>query len=373
MKSGLTLQELAREIQRRAEAKQDFLAPVARIQAVVRPRVNDNNGAQIVPAQPALQIGELRLPINEVAGGQLAEYTGIPAAYYKRMASQAPELLVANVNRWLGEKAGEKRLVRTLDASVRAVLSDSYRSLDNEDLAESILPVLYQHNLIVMSSQITERRLYIKAVDASITKDIPTGHRLGDGTHTIFDTLSPAITISNSEVGFGRLLIETGVYTKGCTNLALFGPAFAKYHTGKRQDISDDVYELLTDETKRLTDAAIWSQVRDVISGALDRVKFEAVTQKLQGATEDRVEADNVEEVIEVVGKRYDLNSTERKGVLASLIEGGDLSRYGLHSAITHFSAKVENYDRATDLERIGAKVIDLPRSQWEEVLKEAA
>ena len=71
-------------------------------------------------------------------------------------------------------------------------------------------------------------------------------------------------------------------------------------------------------------------------------------------------------QVIKRVAKKFAFTEGEQKGVLASLIEGGDLTRYGLHSAITHFSAKVEDYDRATELERRGGDVIELPRHEWE-------
>jgi hypothetical protein len=79
---------------------------------------------------------------------------------------------------------------------------------------------------------------------------------------------------------------------------------------------------------------------------------------------------DDVVEVVEQVGKKFSFNEGERKGILARLIEGGDLSRYGLHSAVTRHSADVENYDRATELEKMGGQIIDLAPSQWHEVVR---
>lgn len=91
---------------------------------------------------------------------------------------------------------------------------------------------------------------------------------MGDGSHVFFDTVSPAIVISNSEVGGGALSIETGVYTEVCTNLAMIGTNLRKYHTGARAAVSDEVYALLTDDTKRATDTAVWKQVRDLVKSA---------------------------------------------------------------------------------------------------------
>jgi len=364
MKTGKSLTELAQEIERRSAAKKDFIAPVGRMEMVVA------DGAPAI----ALANGDVkRFGVNRVAHDQIGSYAGIPRDYYKRMEAEDPQLLAQNVNRWLHDqgKAGDKRLVRTLDGQVRALLSNKYRTLENEDLAEAILPTLMERDFMILSCEITETRMYIKAVSRDIERSIPTGHKMGDGTHTIFDCVAPAVTIGNSEVGYGSLYIESGIWTKACTNLASFGAKMRKYHTGSRAELSDEVYALLTDETKRTTDAAVFGQVRDVLRAAVTPAGFDATVKQLQEATKDRL-ADDVVEVIERTGKRFSLGEGERKGVLARLIEGGDLTRYGLHSAVTRYSADVEDYDRATELERIGGQIIDLPRNQWAEVLKAA-
>jgi hypothetical protein len=363
MKAGLSLTELAKEIERRANAKKDFVAPVSKLKIAV--------GRERNPI--ALLDGKQAFAINKVAHEQFADYAGIPMAYYRRMLDNDPDLLAHNVNRWIEDKKDERRMVRTMDGTVRAVLSDKFRALENEDLAEAILPVLMQRDLMIMSCQVTESRLYIKAVDRKIERDVPTGRKIGDGSHVFFDTLSPAITVSNSEVGRGSLLIETGIFTKMCTNLATFETSLRKFHTGSRAELSDQVYALLTDKTKRLTDAAVWAQTRDLVAAAFDEAKFKAVTDRLEAAVEDRIpKKADVVEVIERVGRKLGIAEGERKGILQQLIEDGDLTRYGIHSAITRYSADVDDYDRATDLERAGAKVITLNRSEWQQ-LAEAA
>lgn len=357
---GRSLQNLAAEIERRAEAKRDFIAPTGRLTM------------EVIDDKPAIALTNGHTEtfgLQEIAHGQIAEYAGIPMAYYRRMMADDPRLLATNVNRWLKDKAAERRMVRTLDGQARAMLSDSYRALENEDLAEAVLPVLLEQNLLIVSCEVTQRRLYIKAVDRGIERDVPTGRKMGDGTHVFFDTCSPAITISNSEVGFGALSIETGVYTKACTNLAMIGSNLRKYHTGKRAELSEEVYALLTDDTKRATDRAVWMQVRDLVHSAFDLAKFDATIKRLGDASTDLIEPTQAVEVIERAGKRFSFTDGERKGVLARLIEGGDLSRYGLHSAITrHSQEEVVAYDRATELERIGGEVIELPRSDWERI-----
>jgi hypothetical protein len=353
-KAGRTLQELAAEITRRAEAKRDFIAPVSNIAMIVE------------GSRPLIDLrmtgGTESFPLTNHAHGQLAEYAGVPMPYYRRMEAEQPDLLAANVNTWLRTMGADKRrMVRTLDGSMRAFLGDGYRQLENEDLAEAILPVLMELDLMILSCEITDRRLYIKAVDRSIERDVPTGKHMGDGGHTIFDTCCPALTVSNSEIGGGALAVSTGVWTKACTNLADFGANMRKYHTGKRAELSDEVYALLTDETKKATDKAVWMQTTDLVKGAFAVAQFEALCKRLGTAAADPIPAAAVVETVEVVGKRFSLTGDERKGVLAALIRDGDLSRYGLHSAVTRYSQDdAVSYDRATELERIGGEIIDM-------------
>jgi len=359
MKTGKTLVELATEIQRQADLKRDVVAPTGLMRMVSFGPGLDSR----------LQIDtQAALAVNEIAHDQIGTHVGIPAAYYDRMRAEAPELLAQNVNTWFAQKPAN-RLVRTMDGTVRAFLSDSYRPLENVDLAEAALPVLMDLNLEVISSEITNRRLYIKAVDQRINRDIPKGGFMGDGKHNIFDTCVPAIIISNSEVGMGALSVETGVWTRACTNLAVFSQAGMKRrHLGARHDLAtDNIAELLSDETRRATDKAIWLQVRDVVRGAFDEARFDAQIARIKDTTSQKIEADPVK-VVEFTAKRFGMTDGERTSVLQHLITGADLSRYGLFNAITRTAEDLPNYDRASEFERLGGQVIDLPATQWREI-----
>jgi hypothetical protein len=68
---------------------------------------------------------------------------------------------------------------------------------------------------------------------------------------------------------------------------------------------------------------------------------------------------------MEITAKRFSFNETERESVLMRLAASGDLTRYGLANAVTRASQDVIDYDRATELERIGGQVIEMPRRDW--------
>lgn len=366
MKAGLSLSQLAAEIERQAESKIDYVAPSKQLAMIAPLQLGEER------FEPRLNVGaEASLALNKHAHRQLGEYLGIPAGYYDRMLAQQPALLAHNANVWLGASE-DKRMVRVLDDRVRAILSDRYRPLENFDLAKAIFPVLQKLDLMVLSADVTETKLYIKAVDRRIQLDVPTGRRMGDGTHVFFDTVSPAITISNSEVGNGSLSVLTSIFTKVCTNLATLGPVLRKYHIGGKQGDGDEIQALLSDRTKSLSDAAVFAQVRDVVAAAFDEARFKARTDELAAAAEDRVPVEVAPAIVTVVAKTVGLNEGEKKGVLTRLIEGGDWTRYGVHAAITRHAEDVRDYDRASELEAIGGKVIELPKADWRRWIGEA-
>lgn len=356
MKVGKSLQQLAAEIERQFNTKKDYVASVGALRMDEQARL----------ALPIKSDQMDLLDITDLGHRQVGTHTNIPAPYYDRLREKAPDLLAKNVNHWFAAApADERRMVRTLDGKMRAFLSDRFRPLDNYDLAEAALPALQQLEVQIISCEITERRLYIKAVDQRIQRDVPRGAAMGDGGHTIFDTLCPALSISNSEVGSGSLSVEVGVYTRACTNLAFFGErSLRKYHVGGKHEMLEGLTTLLSERTRALTDQATWAQVGDVVKGAFEKARFEASCDKIAGMVEHKIEGDVVK-AVEVASRRFGANEGEKASILRHLIEGGDLTQYGLFNAFTRTAEDLADYDRASEFERIGGQIIDLPANDW--------
>ena len=354
MKQGRTLVDLAREIERQRDAKADFVADTRKLRFVA-------NGHG-----PRLEVeGQGEYGITEHAHRQIGERIGIPSKYYDRMLAEAPHLLEQNVNHWF-ENDPERRMVRTLDGEARAFLSERFRPMDNHDLAEAVLPVLRDAGASVESCEITPSRMYIKGVVDGVREAVPPPEGNRQTTPVV---VSPGLVISNSEVGMGALAIQPAVHFLSCTNMAVWAQhALRKYHVGRvlseGSGGSDDVWQFLSSRTKELSDAALWSSVRDLAWGALQGNVFNAIVQDLRSARSEPVV--NVTGAVEKLGERKGLVERERAGVLHYLIEGGELSKFGLSNAVTRYSQDVEGYDRATYLEQLGGEVITLPRTEWE-------
>jgi hypothetical protein len=347
MKTGKTLVGLATEIERQAKSKRDFVAPTKKLAMVVE----RDNGAPVTAMDIA---GQGVFPIQEIAHEQIATRVGIPQKYYERLNIEAPELLAINVNHWFQTKP-EKRMVRTLDGKHRAFLSDRYRALDYVDTAETVLPIIEEMGCRVESAELTERRLYVKAVTEKVTFEIKKG-----------DVVQAGIVVSNSEVGLGSVKVEPMIFRLVCLNgMVAADASIRKYHVGRGHDAGDLAEEFFRNETRVADDRAFWMKVQDVVRGAFRKEVFERLAQKMMDSTQDVIDADPVE-VVEVVQKKFQLTDKERSGVLTHLIKGGDLSRYGLLNAVTRAAQDVDSYDRSTELERIGGVVLELPKHDWE-------
>jgi hypothetical protein len=361
MKNGKTLSELAQEIERQNLTKRDFVVDTRAIEV----KANTENTAV------SLALGNDDFGINQVGHRQIGTHTNIPAIYYDRMLTKNPALLAENVNTWMRQEPSS-RMVRSLDGKVRAFLSDKYRPLENVDLAEAALPIFADLKLQVVSCEVTDYRLYIKAVDPRIVSKVPT-RRMVNGSLVTYDDVCPTLCLSNSEVGMGALSLDVGMFTHACKNMMLFRESsLKKYHVGGKHELfGENLRELMSDKTRRVTDAALWMQVQDVVKGAFDTVRFEKNVDQVRALTEQRISGDPIK-VVELTSAWLNLVEAEKKSVLRHLIEGGDLTRYGVLNAITRTAEDAASYDRATELERAGGQIVELAANDWRQIAEAA-
>ena len=155
MKSGISLVEMAKEIQRQAELKADYMMDTRSLR--LEPFGSD---LYLNAYTPSGEMAVEPLEINAIAHRQIGTHLKIPAAYYDKMLTQHPQLLSENVNAWF-EREPAVRLVRTIGGTARAFLSNRYRRIDNLDIAGIVLPVLQDmEGMHFESCQLTESRIF---------------------------------------------------------------------------------------------------------------------------------------------------------------------------------------------------------------------
>lgn len=358
MKSGRHLVDLAHELNRQLASKRDLVVP----SSLMSCRTDEGGQLQLsIGVRGADSAVDSTYGVTELARRQLADKLKIPFAYFERMRLDQPDLLDRNVNTWL-QSDEDRRMVRTLDGQVRAVLSDRYRRLDNFDLAEHVLPILMRlQGARFESVELTETKMYLKVVTPQVSYEVAPG-----------DVVQAGIVIANSEVGCGTLSVQPLIYRLVCRNgLIVPDHALRKTHVGRSVGGEAETLNLYRDDTLAADDQAFFMKVRDVVEGAVSEATFRQFAQKMQRTRDIPLSGDPVK-AVEVLANRYSLNDNERTGVLRHLIVEGDLSAYGLVNAVTHYSQDVVDYDRATEFEALGGKLIELAPGDWK-AMAEAA
>lgn len=371
MKSGRSLTDLAAELERQATTRKDYLAAQGAVEAVVVENTDANTPANTLMLAG---INGGPLTITPYAHGQLADHLGIPKKYYDRMAIEQPALLASNINTWFKADPENKRMLRTLDGKVRAVLSPKFRALDNYDLAQAVLPTLIENKVQITSCELTETRMYIKGILPELSDEIPAGLTLGQG-HNAVDrgTVVAAVVISNSDIGAGTLRVEPSVFTTFCTNLAVLADAaMKKYHAG-RANQADETWQVFADETRRADDAAFWMKVRDITKAAFDAKQFKAAVERIRRAADKAIVVDDLPKVVDLTVEQLALPPAMSGGILKALAAGGDLTQWGLSSAITRMANTADDYELATQLERAGGQVLAMPDPDWKRIAGAAA
>lgn len=325
-------------------------------------------------------------PMNAtpLAHEQLAEIAGIPSRYYEKLERENPQLLcecVAN-----GMVKNERTLmVRThaatkgfLQQDVTAILSDCYRRLDNVELLPAIEAAQLPENIKFVSCGATDSRTYIKMVFPSIQQEV---RRVGD-------VVQLGLSISNSEVGRGALQVETLLYELSCTNGAVFarsGLSTRRTHFGTRKG-REDVrlcelppiipFDLTRDELTELgaagalqSDAQFWhDNVTARINVIAQQSTLAQIVAKARDAQAARVD-NNPIAAWKAFGELFGMRASEVDKARELFIAGGNYTLWGMSRAITEMCQAVESYERATELERVGADCIQMSRAMYNTII----
>jgi hypothetical protein len=354
MKSGKSLQELAVEIDRQNKVKKDYIASTDELMMMVAEGREKDRGVPVlsIPGIP----GSNPFGINEIAHNQIGEKLGIPSRYYDRMRIEQPDLLAENVNTWFREKPA-RRMVRTLDGTARAFLSERYRRIDNHEIAQAVFPMIADmKDATVESCEITEKRMYLKVLNRRIQTEIVPG-----------DVVQSGLLISNSETGLGSVNVMPLVYRLVCSNgMIAADSGKRKFHSGRTNE-ADDGYEIYRDETIEADDKAFVMKLQDIVRATADSIQFERIVTAMRTGTTAKITGD-VPGVVELTSKNYGIFEKESQGVLDFLIRGGDLSLYGLANAVTRQAQEVKSYDRSTELEMTAWQMLNMGRKEWDTI-----
>lgn len=359
MKAGLTITEMAAEIERQAAAKVDYL---------VNPQKLEMESLGGTPMLRVLEGGVDQmepLSIQETAHRQLGTHLGIPWKYYERMLQEEPGLLSHNVNHWLHKGEPSQRMLRTLDGKARAFLSNRYWPIDNMEIATTVLPLIMEmQGARFESAQITENYMYIKVVNPKLTGEVRVG-----------DIVQSGIVISNSETGLGAVNVQPLLFRLACLNGMVVNDSRVstrRNHVG-RANSADENLALYSKETLEADSKAFMMKLQDSVKAAVDEARFTKVLDVMRESTQAKLDTRNIPALVKLTGSNFGFTEAEGKGVLQRLLENADYTLYGLANAVTRHSQDVDDYDRASKLEAIGYDVMTMTPAMLRRINEESA
>lgn len=367
------MQRVAAELQRVAAAKRDYVVGSKSINLYA-------DGANIIAdfPIPGMFGASQTFDIGRVAHEEFADKTGIPQSYYRRMLSEAPELLTENVLHWLRSQP-KNYLVRTLDGHIRALLSDHYRTLDNADFFFRVGKAAIDGGAVLQRLDLSEEHFYLRALRpdfaAKVTgrgddlrakgKLFSSGYKRDNGTwqgpdddDPNGDWIFPGIVCSNSEVGRGGFKAELSMFRATCSNYIIASRSVYKVHRGER--LEEGLIDL-GDDTRAAKDSALWLEIRDMVLAAFDEDAWTKLVAKANQAQADVL--DNPIEAVDAVAKDCGLSDEDKQSVLNELIApktglNVGATRWGLVNAVTMLQHS-KGVEQAVEIERAGANLLE--------------
>lgn len=359
--NGITLQQLADRVLDVATRKADYIVPARKMAFVANPL----DGSVRMDASPRDTDGIIDGLLDRHAYGQACAILNVPKRYADMLrASDDRDVntLLGTSLTTLARASDGRHLIRTLgdpDAApginphVRAILSDRYRRIDNEEVVERIVPAI-PDGFGVASANVSPAYMYLKFVRET---ELDVDPRLGG--------LKIGVEIRNSEVGAGALTIRPTLFRLVCLNGMTSTKAQRFVHLGSRDE--RDGHVPYADATLALEDRAMLAKVADAIRWAVS----DQVADDLIGSVNAAAGSTTVrrpDQAVERLADRWDLTDERKGNILRHLATGGDLSRWGMTNAITRAAQDEDTYDQRAEMEALGGQALAMPVREWEAV-----
>lgn len=351
--------QILTEIERRKKDKRDFVGDTRKV------RVQEADGEVVLRVEGV----ESLYGFTTTGRNQLADAAGIPRQFFNLLAAdKRHKAELGRLSTHLLHADPATRLIRTLDGKVRAVLSNSYRALDNADLFFLAADEFQKAGAEIWEGRLSDDsfRLYAVApgISGEVHDDVRHNPNWSPGVHWSADEKGggdrhvAAVQISNSETGGGALRVRPATLRLVCANWNVWDQSLTQIHLGKKQEEQG----WLSADTKRLEDRVIWSKVRDVIQTAFDPKKFEKIIAELNGAKAEEV-ADPVK-AVEAAVEFAGLPVGSLDAIRAKFVKEKDFTRYGLVQAVTFQSHDAKEDEEKNLYDDAGAKLLAAPLSR---------
>ncbi|WP_122614492.1 DUF932 domain-containing protein [Streptomyces sp. Tu 4128] len=306
-----------------------------------------------------------------VADEGIADKLRIPLAYLRRMRAENVTLLDENVNAWLRQGPERRFMLRAFTSEngpgmpgegvARALLSDSYKLMDNFDMLLAALEGIQSsgHPTTVTGCDLTDRRMYVRVESEAVAVQ---ARALLRGYRSPFDgrsgdelpMISAGFVITNSEVGAGAYTITPRAVIQVCRNgLTQSKDVMRAVHLGGKQD---EGVVSMSGRTQRKTLELITARTADAVHTFLSREYVEAKVAEMETAAGQPLE--EPAKTIEHVTKSLSIGNEAKDMILAHFVRGGQMTAGGVMQAVTSTAQTLTDADQAAALEALAVPAL---------------
>jgi len=365
-----TLTRLLEKVRDDAARQADYIAPTHDLQ-----KTTDANGVPQVIIEQRGGVPTTVLDVNDVSFGQIAANAGIDVRTARRLQVGYADQFDGLINA-IWQKEPSVRMLRSYEGlalsdggrgTLRAFVSDKFKTFDNVNLLQSALPQLMDSpaQFQVVNATVTDKRLYLR-----LKSLVHTGDGAGVG-----DVMANGIGLQNSEVGAGSVSVYQIAWTLACLNGMQTQNKTRSSHITSGRDADD--WGLLSDQAKDADNRALELKIRDLVGVYSSRDSFDAVLESMKAAAADVIDADaDKAAVVENLGAVMKLTKKETGDVLNGLLDTigqsgyereKQISRATLINAVTAVSHKVDADD--VDLwQQRGGALLNMRPADWQRV-----
>ena len=306
----------------------------------------------------------------------------VPATFGKRLITERPTIAVDMFNALIDRDDYSKNrrlLIRMLFGEVRAVLSDRYLIVDDEDLVFTALDELQHHGGMVMACTLTDDNMRMSYCCPALGQALDSPAR-GDGgffnagklsnpewrariglteedaqpmTDRGGNAILPGGEIGNSETGAGSAYVKFKTFDSICFNGCVTETVHQIRHLGEKLEAGRWSSATLTanNELKQ-------NMVRDAVRQTFCPGKLAAwMRQRIEAAQDVLAPTAAVENV----ARLCELGDDDRDQLLAVFCRDYRPTRDGLSQAAARFAQDQQNPDKASEWESHSATIIERP------------
>jgi len=362
------LTSLMQQVQDQAARKADFLTPTNDLQKITDAETNE--AILVIEAKGGEPTRHLKM--NRVAFSQLAAHCDIEGRTARRLQTHYPFQFDNLINAHFDQEPKRKMLRTFLDTdetsgTARALLSDRFKTYDNNDMLQTVLPSIMENDsqLQVVQANISDSKLYMRFKSLVHT---------GAGAN-VADIMANGVGFSNSETGQGSVTAYQLFWTLACLNGMQTENKTRSSHITSARD-SDD-WGLLSGEAQEADNRALNLKLRDLVEAYSSREMFDEVLEKMKAAAADTIEGEfSVADTVNNLGTVMRLTKKETSNVLDGLMstigQAGyenhrPLSRATFINAVTAAGNKCD-IDQTDDYQRLGGRLLNIAPKDWHRI-----